>query len=244
MEKLLEEVFKLHCNELELVQNQHRQQIQMLNSNHLEKMANLESKMDKVNEIEALQEEWNKERVSLQNEIAELKEFANVSMIKALSKRLDEEKQENERLKKLVSKNSNTHQSPAKSEHESNPESEPNSQGQDPTTTEPVITPPSSPASLPPNAPLSPRSENGTELVFLTLSDQNYYLDPETNDLYMIEVDEEVGDVVGKLQRVRINHSQYVLNTVTNIYYTIDEYNQPDTEAGSIRNGKAIPKRS
>jgi hypothetical protein len=115
-----------------------------------------------------------------------------------------------------------------------------------------VVEPAPAPAPAPSSAQLNEiiveetdENEEVLDLNFIELEGKGYYHDVEKNNLYEVIGDPEsgeVGDIIGKLRPITIKGKDYLLNTVTNRFFIIDQEGQladTDKSAGSIINGKA-----
>jgi len=275
------------------------------------KRATWESERKKM---QAEHKTWQDERQKLVDEINELKQYADVSLVRSLSKGLEQRQRENEMLKRQLDRFTNnlnakktapvikaknkpapepfaepTEENVAAekpiteptqaSVHESasvpkpadeEPFAEPtqvsdheSTSAHEPADEEPYAEPtqvsvhestsaheptPEEPAIAPPSTPASPTKDDDIEmeLVYCELSDNEYFLDLNSNDLYEVVGDPDdgqIGDVLGKLKNIKIRGKNYIWNTHNTVYYNTNDDGEILEEAGVITNGKAKPHK-
>ena len=247
MEQALNEILVLHKNEL-LKENQLL--VDQLKEKNQDQVENLTQQLaEQVALFKVEKQKWETERDQLVNKITDLKQYADVSMVKALSRSLESKKRENEHLTRLLGekqkiefkpkKNAAAEEQPAVTEEAVADEEEAEEE-------EEVAADEDAVAEEEEEVAADEEEEDEVELVFIELGDNQYYLDSVNNTLYEVVGDPDDGDVgeqLGELKTVMLRNKEYIWNDHSNKVYHTNEEGEILAEAGYIKNGKAVLKK-
>jgi hypothetical protein len=83
------------------------------------------------------------------------------------------------------------------------------------------------------------KSEDEVEFHYVTLGDDSFFLDTETNELYDALNDEEIGTLVGNIKKIKVKGEIYYRETINDTFYIINSDGAFEY-AGKIVNKRAI----
>lgn len=227
------------------------------------KDAELEQANTAIQELQATvakNGEWLVEKQALLEKIEQLEQYSSISLVRAYdakvanqSKELKRLERDNEKLKTRLSKLEQ--ELKVKSKPVSPlPPPLPSATNSNQLTSPPSPSPSPEPSSVsvvkttqvskpnPAEAEAEAEADDEVELHYIELNGTHYFLDSEANELYQAVSDEEVGELVGSIKKIKVRGNQYYRETIDNTFHTINSDGNFEY-MGKIVKGRAVFKK-
>ncbi len=264
--EIIAQINMLFQQEVDRINSDHTKELEMINISHTKEQEQTNQKIQFLEEEIERNSNWKLEKKELLDKINQLEQYSNISLVRAYDSKLSKRNKDVEQLEKknkylcikleklqkeLRDYNREEHKveqvlkqlseqeksEPEPEQEKSDPEpeqekSDPEQEKSDPEQEKNESEPKQEKSESEP--------EDEIELQLVTLSNDSYFLDPETNELYepLGQNQDELGKLLGKIKKITVRNKAYYQETIYNNLYSLNDHGE-FSHVGKIADKKA-----